>query len=258
MIINKHNYEIYALDYLEGNLDAVQAKAMNNFLNAHPIIKAELDQLLSLPVVQPDMEIQYEHKRQLLKRNRLVVPLRGNTLRRVVAIAVAIVLLLMTYFTGYFFGHQQMGQETIVKYIEVSSPTSNSENIATTAISKTVEKETVVVEKVVYVDRPVEVVQTKPTVTTTVETKAMPAVTAAASLEEVAALTPLRKRAFLPIESTQPPIIIFDELENTDVINLAWQSTKAKNLGRIKQYVNQLAFDQIDKEAFVPSYFAGE
>lgn len=42
--INKHNYEAYFLDFLEGNLTEVQEQALHLFLDKHPDLKAEFEE----------------------------------------------------------------------------------------------------------------------------------------------------------------------------------------------------------------------
>ena len=43
MLINKSNYELFALDYIEGNLDTRERKAMLAFLQAHPDLETEIE-----------------------------------------------------------------------------------------------------------------------------------------------------------------------------------------------------------------------
>lgn len=46
MKINRHNYEEYLLDFIEGNLSEAEAIAVNSFLDKNPDLKAEAEQLL--------------------------------------------------------------------------------------------------------------------------------------------------------------------------------------------------------------------
>jgi hypothetical protein len=41
--ITLHNYEIYAIDYIDGALNAAQEKALLEFFDAHPELKSEFE-----------------------------------------------------------------------------------------------------------------------------------------------------------------------------------------------------------------------
>lgn len=64
MVINKLNYETYALDYLEGTLSMELMVEMKQFLEQNPEIEAEFLAYKSI-VVSPDESIVYEGKEQL-------------------------------------------------------------------------------------------------------------------------------------------------------------------------------------------------
>jgi hypothetical protein len=68
-IINRNNYEIYFLDYLEGNLSPELRKEMELFLIKNPDLKEELDGLEDATL--PDDKIVFEAK-QVLKNLSLV------------------------------------------------------------------------------------------------------------------------------------------------------------------------------------------
>jgi hypothetical protein len=72
--INKNNYEIYFLDYLEGRLDAAQTAALMIFIDANPDLKEELEGLENLQLL-PDSNIRFEGKRALKKET--IIP-AGN------------------------------------------------------------------------------------------------------------------------------------------------------------------------------------
>lgn len=66
MIINKENYELYAIDYMDGNLSMEQQQLMEQFLHKNPSIKTELEEL-GLIVLTPDKKVIYEGKADLMK-----------------------------------------------------------------------------------------------------------------------------------------------------------------------------------------------
>ncbi len=66
-MITKDNYQIYALDYLEGNLTEEEKKEFENFLSKNPDIKDEIMSLMDVPIVpMPDKET-FSHKHTLKK-----------------------------------------------------------------------------------------------------------------------------------------------------------------------------------------------
>lgn len=54
IMIDKYNYEAFLLDFVEGNLSAEQAKALENFLKRHPEIDADIF-LLDNVKLKPDL-----------------------------------------------------------------------------------------------------------------------------------------------------------------------------------------------------------
>jgi hypothetical protein len=66
-MITQENYEEYALDYLEGNLDANQRQAMEEFLAQHPAIAEDLQGLLEV-VLPATTEQAYQRKARLKKK----------------------------------------------------------------------------------------------------------------------------------------------------------------------------------------------
>ncbi|MEM9992071.1 MAG: hypothetical protein AAF738_09925 [Bacteroidota bacterium] len=119
MSINTANYELYALDYLEGNLSGAELQAMERFLVAHPNIAAELDDLRSFTKVSPDESIVFEQKQQLLKTKQSAFTLVwwSSTVRKRLA-AAAVALLLLS--SGYFWGFQNGLQTQHVQIAFVS------------------------------------------------------------------------------------------------------------------------------------------
>lgn len=66
MTITTKNYEFYALDYLEGNLDATTQEAMDNFLQKHPELQAEMDEMQAI-ILEAEDDIVFEKKDSLRK-----------------------------------------------------------------------------------------------------------------------------------------------------------------------------------------------
>ena len=103
-MINKSNYEAFALDYLEGNLSVAKQQEMDVFLQNHPIIAAEIAELKEMVILVPDETIQFDNKAALLKTEggaRIIAMHKRNWFRAVVA-AAAILILIGGYFAGYF------------------------------------------------------------------------------------------------------------------------------------------------------------
>jgi len=61
MTINRNNYEMYFLDYLEGNLDPVMEEELKTFLANHPDLSAELEQYRNITLSAPDVHFPYKH-----------------------------------------------------------------------------------------------------------------------------------------------------------------------------------------------------
>ena len=120
MSINKFNYEIYALDYLEGNLSPELAADMEAFLKTNPEMAASLAEMKDFFVLQPDTSIVFNEKESLLKEERIYW-LKSGWIKPLMA-AASIILLLLTYFMGYQAGQNQ----TIPVIAELSSGLENS------------------------------------------------------------------------------------------------------------------------------------
>src|SRR5688572_9355638 len=66
MKINRSNYEVFFLDYHEGRLGAHDVAELMVFLEAHPDLKAELEEF-DVAMRVPGEELRFEHK-DVLKR----------------------------------------------------------------------------------------------------------------------------------------------------------------------------------------------
>ncbi len=65
--INKLNYEIYFIDYIDGTLDSEQEKELFLFLEKHPELQSEFDSLKNIPL--ETKKIIFCDKENLLKNN---------------------------------------------------------------------------------------------------------------------------------------------------------------------------------------------
>jgi len=65
--INRHNYEIYFLDYLDGKLDEKLLPDFKDFLNKNPDLAVELSEFESIKI-EPDKP-SFQHKKELKKES---------------------------------------------------------------------------------------------------------------------------------------------------------------------------------------------
>lgn len=72
--INRHNYEAYFLDYLEGNLSAEDKQDLFSFLEKNPDLKSELDMDLSDVSLNPSAII-FENKESLKTEDESILTL---------------------------------------------------------------------------------------------------------------------------------------------------------------------------------------
>ncbi|MDP4263468.1 MAG: hypothetical protein Q8941_13155 [Bacteroidota bacterium] len=68
MKLNRHNYEEYFILYLDNELDSESRREVEEFAQANPDLKAELDILLQSKLT-PDTDIVFDNKESLLARN---------------------------------------------------------------------------------------------------------------------------------------------------------------------------------------------
>ena len=66
MKINRHNYEEFLLDFIEGNLPANEAEAVQSFLDKNPDVKAETQDLLNFKLADNATKFQ---SKNLLKKD---------------------------------------------------------------------------------------------------------------------------------------------------------------------------------------------
>ena len=93
MKITRENYELYALDYIEDNLGAVEKEIFKQFLDKNPDLRSEIEvfQMFRIPV---DEAVKFQDHSRLLKPNRMY---SGSLLlwRSVAAVAAFSLLLLL-------------------------------------------------------------------------------------------------------------------------------------------------------------------
>lgn len=152
-MINKSNYEAFALDYLEGNLSATERREMEVFLQKNPAVAAELAEMKEMVTLVPDESIVFENKNSLLKTEggARVIPMHRRNWFRLSIAAAAMFLLIGGYLAGYFTGNVESGgiivgvpteeveQKEAVKEEEVLAIDETIEK-ATTSIVKEIEK----------------------------------------------------------------------------------------------------------------------
>ncbi len=56
MKINRHNYEEFIIDFMEGKLPEREAEAVSSFLDKNPDIKSEAEDLLNCNLVNENVE----------------------------------------------------------------------------------------------------------------------------------------------------------------------------------------------------------
>ena len=66
MKINKLNYEVYAIDYIDGTLPNNLKAEMETFLNTHPDIAKDIEMMSEMELV-PDTSIKFRAKNDLKK-----------------------------------------------------------------------------------------------------------------------------------------------------------------------------------------------
>lgn len=93
MRIDKHNYEEWMVDHLEGNLNPEQEVIFQNFLSAHPELKAELEMFNNTFLVA-DESVIYPDKNALKKKETKIIGF--NTYFRYASAVAAMLFLFIT------------------------------------------------------------------------------------------------------------------------------------------------------------------
>ena len=69
-MLTRSNYEIYFLDYHEGNLTESQRRELVLFLEQHPDLKEEFDSFVNV-VLEPDTLTSFANKESLKKKENI-------------------------------------------------------------------------------------------------------------------------------------------------------------------------------------------
>lgn len=269
MIINKFNYEIYALDFLEGNLDEPTTRAMHQFLKAHPSIARELELLKPIPTVVATESIIYPKKRTLLKGKVAIVPIGSQNFKRVLAVAAAIALLCTTYFLGFKMGQGGVETRIVEKIIEVPvvlTPSDTSTTIAQTILAevestpqKLVQPSTILptqTPSVVQNESELAARTTPPAFVEkqSVESSILDRSSAQPQQTAVAALQP---KSITPLKKDYTTIVLFNANQQaSDRFAISLPQRGFSRLKKLKAYVDKLPIGEIDTEVFVPTHFA--
>ncbi|NJL74780.1 MAG: hypothetical protein HC892_06830 [Saprospiraceae bacterium] len=266
MTINKSNYEIYALDYLEGNLSASELSAMKSFLKDHPLIEAEIEALQADWVeLQPDPSLVYERKEILLKpvSSPKVVWFQNVNIYRWSSMVAAVLLLLFGYGLGYF-SAQEETQATVATRQDTSLTPEKKETLVAVATTPEImtPKRTI---------NPNPKLETKPSiildtllssvVNNLVENQQDTTLQAGnlideasesveSLMSETALLAALPPKPLPPLEETSS---IKKETSSHNLLAMAEKYPKITKL--IDYFVERLPFQDASKAAFVPSYF---
>lgn len=81
-MIDEQNYEQWAMDYIEGTLDATRRQEFNAFLANHPAIAAQITSLCNAMPVLPPSEVTFPDKKQLLHGREIRLARRQDRLQR--------------------------------------------------------------------------------------------------------------------------------------------------------------------------------
>ena len=266
MTINKSNYEIYVLDYLEGNLSASECSAMKSFLKDHPHIEAEIKELQADWVeLEPDTTLVYEHKETLIKpvSSPKIVWFQNVNIYRWSSAAAAVLLLLFGYGLGYF-SAQEETQPTVVFHQDTFPTPEQKETLVAVATTPEVLKP----KKTIKPNTKLEI---KPSIT--LDTLVSPIVNhiienqqdtilrigdlIVEALERVDFLmsktAPLAALPPKPLPQIEETVPIKKEPSIQNSLAMAEKYPKITKL--IDYFVERLPFQDASKVAFVPSYF---
>ncbi len=72
MDINRLNYEVHVIDYIEGRMNAEDKAAFDAFLLSNPMIKEEIEEYMKAPLITEDTNVIYERKEFSKKRRNLL------------------------------------------------------------------------------------------------------------------------------------------------------------------------------------------
>jgi len=108
MTITQLNYEVYALDYLEGTLSKEAQEAMERFLLGHPEIAMELEAMREIVLLTPDPLFTFQHKEKLLKKEPKTRVLFFRKWQLGAAAAIALLIVFTSLWNVNFFAGQEI------------------------------------------------------------------------------------------------------------------------------------------------------
>jgi regulator of extracellular matrix RemA (YlzA/DUF370 family) len=294
MLINKSNYEVFALDYIEGNLSGADLKAMRQFLQAHPEIDTEVE-LLRTDFVEliPDDSIVYAGTEWLLREEAAaIVPFYRRAMYQWAA--AASILLLLGFGVGYLTAHRTLQTGGAVATIvtpelpaATEQMTAEAEPTATHPVA--VVEEATSIEKVISQPKekvamiePTRTPERKATTSTIVTTSEVVALS-----EVVAQTEPIveEENAVVQAEPTTPvetqeltktvattttllpqlpeaPLTTIPTLQEDTVVvilmteRLATEDNILNKVNKFRRLMGRLPFDDVTLRSFVPTYFA--
>lgn len=105
MKITIHNYEEYALDYLDGNLDKQQLQEFEQFLDEHPTVREEIGEMGAVDLPEQEIPV-LPDKDDLLRASAIVRAFRKPLYVPVWSVAACLALLI-----GFFVWWQVTGPD---------------------------------------------------------------------------------------------------------------------------------------------------
>jgi len=85
--ISIHNYELFFIDYAEGNLSLKEMREVDHFIIIHPELKEEFEAIISFPIHENEEKIvaPASLKSQIKKQEKEIIPLRFHSLDEMMA-----------------------------------------------------------------------------------------------------------------------------------------------------------------------------
>ncbi|MEM8526617.1 MAG: hypothetical protein AAGG68_18380 [Bacteroidota bacterium] len=289
MLINKSNYELFALDYIEGNLELRERKAMKDFLQAHPDLDAEIESMrAAMFTFEADESIIYDNKASLLREeNETPVVFMQPRRWYQMAAAAAVAILLIGFGVGYFAGSLSSDGEVILvenepkveekvvpvtpveaegSIAEVEVQLTDNELVNPVKESKSVDKKQKIQPLILQEEASSSLAIVEEEI---VEEKTEPIETLLTQEEnifeeveraEVVAVRPLPKLQInITINSIESPLesSILQIEDSKDLIARLSNTDRIGNkLSKIKSFLGKLPFEDATLDAFVPTYFA--
>jgi hypothetical protein len=253
MKITRLNYELYALDYVEGKLPTEELQAMVDFLQEHPDLQAELEAMGAYLPLKADPEVVYEHKERLLRHEAKIVVTR-LFLYRAASVAAAVLLLLAGYLIGLQRGTELAPQAPIAQIVQI-----NAEGRLVTQEQATppatTPKTVVVAEKVIAPTTPEHPIEQTEQVVQ-IETPELENDTK--NIPQRPATEPLSRLASVNLESlplNSDPSIAPEDLE-FDPSEIAVKRKPGRELVRFaRKLIDKLPLEDIEFSP-IPSYYA--